>query len=208
MKRFVAALGFLFCVTILSAQSRFGGGVSLGFSVNQVSGDNLSGFNKPGAFAGVFGNYAINTKNWFQFEINFIQKGAYKAPKDDDPTKYLLGLNYIELPLLYKFMPFGKRFAFELGPSFGYLISHLERTEQGDYNVPGREFKKVEIAALLGINYNIGKSFWVNLRGIQSVAPIRSHQGNAVFILNRGQYSSSLCLSLRYVFQGNTDTNN
>lgn len=207
MKKFIAAILLSLCLASLSAQSHFGGGVSLGFTVNQITGSGISGFNKPGAFAGVFGNYAFNTKNWLQLELNFIQKGSYKAPKNDDPTKYLLNINYLELPLLYKFMPVGNRFVFEVGPTFGYLIGYKEQTEQGEF-VPKRPFKKYEIAALAGINYHIGKGIWVNLRAVQSLAPVRDHQGDAVFRLNRGQYNTSFCLSFRYLFQGKADTNN
>lgn len=208
MKRFLIVCLLLAITHAVNAQSRFGGGLSAGFAISQVSGDNLSGFNKPGAFAGAFGYYGFNDKNWLQLELNFIQKGSYQAPKDDFPHKYLLNLNYVELPVLYKFMPVGKRFVFEIGPTFGYLVSYSERSELGDIaNAQGvLQFKKYELAAIAGINYKLRKGFSVNLRAIQSVLQVRNHQGNATWYLNRGQYNTSLCLSLRYTFQPKAET--
>ncbi|UPT67775.1 MAG: PorT family protein [Sphingobacteriales bacterium JAD_PAG50586_3] len=198
MKSFLVTL----CVLVglsLSAQSRFGGGFGFGFTTSQVSGDNLSGFNRPGPFGGFFGNYAFNDRNWLQFEINFIGKGSYKGPKKDDNTKYSLNLNYVEVPVLYRFMPWGSRFLFELGPTFGYLINYTERSELGDLNQP-LTFKKLEVGVLAGINYKVGNGWLVNFRFQQSVLPVRDHQGSVDFRLNAGQYNTLLCLNLRYDF--------
>jgi hypothetical protein len=198
MKKFLVAFGLLLSLT-LNAQSRFGGGFSLGLTTSQISGDNLSGFNRPGAMAGVFGTYAFNDKNWFVGEINFIQKGSYKSPKKDDPTKYSLCLNYAEVPLLYRFMPIGNRFLFEVGPTLGYLINYTERSELGDVNL-NVVFRKYEAGLLAGINYKAGNGWLVNFRVQQSVLAVRPHQGDATFRLNQGQYNTLLCLNLRYDF--------
>lgn len=208
MKRFVAIVGFVCCITLLSAQSRLGGGASAGFSMSLISGVNLKSLNKPGAFVGMFANYSFNAKNWLQVELNFIQKGAYQVPKDVNPHKYWLNLNYIELPVLYKFMPAGNRFAFEVGPTFGYLINYKEKSELGDIYDPIK-FRKYEVAALAGINYRLGKGgLWLNLRAIQSVVAVRKHQGDATFRLNRGQYNTTVLVSFKYTFPPKANTNN
>ena len=47
-----------FLISNLQAQN-FGGGIILGLSTSQVSGDALGGFNKAGLLAGVFANKSI-----------------------------------------------------------------------------------------------------------------------------------------------------
>ena len=189
----------------LSAQSRFGGGGSVGFTTSQITGDNLTGFNRPGAMAGVFGTYAFNQKNWFVGEINFIQKGSYQGPRKDGFTKYSLNLNYVELPLLYRFMPLGNHFLFEVGPTLGYLVNYTERSELGDINQVVK-FRKYELGILGGINYKIGNGWLVNFRAQQSVLAVRPHQGDATLRLNAGQYNILLSLNLRYDFGLHTKT--
>lgn len=206
MKRIFYFLFLWWLATSATAQTRFGGGFALGLSLSQISGDNLSGFNRPGATAGVFGNYALNDRNWLQAEINFIQKGSYKAPKSEDPTKYSLNLNYVAFPLLYKFRPIGNRITFEVGPYVALLLSYTERSEIGDINL-NVPFKKNELGVLAGLNYQFNKGLQLNLRVEQSVVPVRNHQGNAVFRINRGQYNTSLCLTLRYEFGGSSSQN-
>ena len=198
MKKFLVAIG-LFLSLALSGQSRFGGGFSVGFTTSQVSGDNLAGFNRPGPMGGFFGTYAFNKKNWCVGEINFIGKGSYQGPRKDGFTKYSLNLNYLEVPLLYRLMPLGDKFLFEIGPTLGYLISYSERSELGDINQVVK-FKKYELGVLAGINYKVGKGWLVNLRFQQSVLPVRDHQGDVTFRLNSGQYNTLLCLNLRYDF--------
>jgi hypothetical protein len=198
MRILLVTLGLMLSLA-LSAQSRFGGGIAFGFTTSQVSGDNLSGFNRPGPFGGFFGNYAFNSKNWLQMEINFIGKGSYKGPKKDDNTKYSLNLNYVEVPVIYRLMPWGNKFLFEIGPTFGYLINYSEKSELGDLNQP-QVFKKYEVGFLAGINYKVGKGWLVNFRFQQSVLPVRDHQGSVDFRLNAGQYNTLLCLNLRYDF--------
>lgn len=206
MKRIITLVSLLWLACSAMAQSRFGGGFTLGLSLSEISGDNLTGLNRPGAIAGVFGNYALNDRNWLQAEINFIQKGSYKAPKNEDPTKYSLNLNYVELPILYKFRPIGNRLTIEVGAYAGLLLSYTERSEIGDINL-NVPFKKYDIGVLAGLNYHFNKGLQLNFRAEQSVVPVRNHQGNAVFRINRGQYNTSLCLSLRYEFGGSSNQN-
>lgn len=204
MRKTICIVLFIALFTIAKAQSKFGGGLTAGLAISQVSGDDLSGFNKPGAFAGVFGNYAFNSRNWFQAEINFIQRGSYKAPKDEDNTLYSLNLNYIEVPLLYKIMPRGNHFIFEIGPSVSYLISAKEKSEIGEITT-NPAFKKTGLDIQGGINYRMGKGFLVNFRASQSLLQVRNHQGDVSFRLNRGQYITTLSFTLRYDF--NTENN-
>ena len=108
-------LVFLFATGSLVAQESsvgvFKGGVRAGLTASQISGDNLTGFHKPGAIAGVFANctltpdlrsgkrssktinmelpdkkVALNSKSLpvtlaLQMELDFAMKGSHATPK-------------------------------------------------------------------------------------------------------------------------------
>ena len=92
---------------LLSAQN-FRGGLRAGITMTQMSGDDLSGFHKLGAYAGGFVNWRfIQNDRWaIQPEINFVMKGssAYlKADKNGNiGAKYVLTMYYMEVPVLVK----------------------------------------------------------------------------------------------------------
>ena len=68
-----------------NALSRFYGGVRVGFTASQVSGDDLSGFHKVGAHAGLFVNHAIipSGRLKLQLELDFTMKGSHSyTPKN------------------------------------------------------------------------------------------------------------------------------
>ena len=58
----------------------FNGGLIGGISTSQVSGDNLSGYNKAGLFLGLFSETPVSSITNLKMEMNFIQKGS-KNPK-------------------------------------------------------------------------------------------------------------------------------
>ena len=97
----------------------------LGFGVmgTQISGDDLSGFNKAGICAGVGIRAALSTKTSLGFRMLYFQKGSRMPLKNDgtDSAYYLLRLSYVEVPLLLRFQVTKKLFA-EAGPSLGYLF--------------------------------------------------------------------------------------
>ena len=65
--------------------SRFYGGVRVGFTASQISGDDLAGFHKVGAAAGLFINHTIipSGKLKMQLELDFMMKGSHSyTPKN------------------------------------------------------------------------------------------------------------------------------
>ena len=50
----------------------FKGGIILGLSTSQVSGDDLAGFNKAGLIFGGFTNRILSSRNSLQLEIIYI----------------------------------------------------------------------------------------------------------------------------------------
>lgn len=201
--RFILFLSFLLTTTIATAQN-FVAGLKAGISTSQVSGDNLSGFRKAGFAGGLVIERTLTEKISSQMEMLFVQKGSRKAanPTKGDYTFFLLSLNYVEVPVMLKFKK--DKFTYEAGLSFGRLLSSTVENESGLYpalHPESRPFYKEELSINAGINYPLFKNAHMNWRFSRSILPIRNHQGNATFRLNRGQYNTVLEFTINYMFR-------
>ncbi len=202
-------------LTTLPAQrsttaSNFKGGVRAGFTASQISGDDLSGFHKLGACAGVYANYPLNEKGnlKLQVEIDFTMKGShsYVPPKAASAMtdKYVLNIGYLEVPALlrWRFARLTIRgnsdFEFELGPMFGVNLYQRERDIYGV--IQGRpQFRRFEFSFLAGISYMFNEHHGVSFRYSNSILHVRKPN----WAVNRGvklQYNSVLLLSYFYQF--------
>ena len=163
---------------------RFYGGVRVGFTASQISGDDLSGFHQLGASAGLFVNHAIvsSGKLKLQLELDFTMKGShsYTPPKQQYETEfYSLRLGYVEMPLLLewavgKWTMWGKPFQFELevGPAFGVVV--LQKEWEGTGLIVGRPpFRRFEFSGMAGLSLKIADHHSVNLRYSNSLLPVR-----------------------------------
>jgi len=183
-------------------QKRFVAGVKAGLSTSQVAGDTYGGFHKAGFGGGIFVTGKLNEKWTAQMEMLFVQKGSKYIGNPDigDYSYYDLRLNYLEVPVLFQFHQ--KKFVFEFGPSFGYLISYSE-----DYsNISGtgfnpKSFHSTEVGAGIGISYMLFKNLGVNWRYSNSILPIRSYTPVRTRDIP-GQRNNVLAFTLTYKFGG------
>ena len=189
MKKLIVCLAIFAVVLSAVAQeqlevSRFYGGVRVGFTASQISGDDLSGFHQLGASAGLFVNHAIvsSGKLKLQLELDFTMKGShsYTPPKQQYETEfYSLRLGYVEMPLLLewavgKWTMWGKPFQFELevGPAFGVVV--LQKEWEGTGLIVGRPpFRRFEFSGMAGLSIKIADHHSVNLRYSNSLLPVR-----------------------------------
>jgi len=185
----------------VSAQQRFNAGIKAGLSTSQVAGDNYSGFDKAGFAGGFFVRGLFNEKWTGQFEIIYIQKGSrHNAnPEKGDFNYYYLGLDYIEVPVLFQYHQ--KKFTYELGPGFSYLMREREFLDWQDLTGM-RPFNKNEISINMGISYTIFNNFDINWRYSNSVSSIRDHASGASRWYNPGQTNSVIAFTLTYQFAG------
>lgn len=97
---------FLMTNNIARGQS-FKAAVLAGINSSQVSGDELSGFNKVGLFIGGSAILPVSEKSLVEMELLFIQKGSKTpTPKNGAANNfYKMSLNYLEVPLIYTFRP-------------------------------------------------------------------------------------------------------
>lgn len=198
---FILLQGLFFQIT---AQT-FKAGAIAGINTSQVSGDNLSGFTKPSPIAGLFVERMFGNEWSMQMELTYMGKGSRKNidTTRNDFTLYRLNMHYAEIPLLLKYNT-GSKLLIEFGPSFGYLIMHRELDEFGEMDgqfAPAEQFKRFDLSAALGLNYLLSEKFVFGLRLVNSLLPVRDHDGNTKFRLNRGQYHTGLAFRFHYYFK-------
>jgi hypothetical protein len=204
MKKFIFLFGFsLFCC-FASAQN-FGGGIMGGMSLSQLDGDTYSGYSKLGVTAGVTVNKEFFDKFVMAMELKFIQKGSRASYNINSQSGeyYRVRLNYIQLPLVAQYN-FWNNFWGEAGLSYGYLINSKEENDYGE--LPGSvSFKKSELAALIGIAYDIPTTtLRVNARFAYSILPVRQSKGQQSSNINyfdstsNGQYNNDLEFGLTW----------
>ena len=195
---------FLLLPLLLSAQN-FRGGVRAGISMTQISGDDLSGFHKLGAYAGGYVNWRfIQNERWaIQAEINFVMKGSSTYLKPDKngnvAPKYVLTMYYVEVPVLAKFLV-AKGFEVELGPTFGVLTHATEKDANGIMNAR-MPFRWFELCAMGGASYLIKEHYGISLRYVQTLVPVRvCDERHSPYRINKKQFSSEIALSFFYQF--------
>ncbi len=217
MKRKVLILILVLSACMASAQDgeqvgTFVGGVRVGATTSQISGDNLSGFHQLGATAGIFANWCFVDNPKFglklQLEMDFAMKGShsYTPPKQtaDASSKYSLTLGYIEVPVLAR-MRFARitirnisDFEFEVGPMIGVKVFHREVDVYGVIQgLP--EFSRFELSAVAGLTYCFKQHHGITLRYANSILAVRIPN----WAVNRRiykQYNSVIYLSYSYQF--------
>lgn len=183
---------------------RFDAGILAGFNASQVEGDSFKGYHKPGILAGFFVQTDVAPAIFTGLEIKFSQKGARKKikPKDPEPEKYIMRLNYVDVPVFAGFRT-SDRGAVIAGASFGYLISGREFDEYGEF-VPEdqNEFNNFDLQPFIGFQFDMLDNLKLDLRGALSVLPIRGQPGDnatSYYWLNN-QFNNVISLAFYYRF--------
>jgi len=197
---------FILIIPIFSFSQNFEAGFIGGISMSQVSGDNLSGFNKIGPRIGLFVNRNINWCN-LQLELHYQTKGSRKTINHSDLhnytdnlnnnflSNYNLHLDYIGVPLLISFN-YKSKIKVELGNTINILINQKEEIDY--YLDNSRKVNRLEYAFLIGLSYKLNDKYSINIRGANSITPIRKHSSGEVYKLNRGQYNTTLSFNILY----------
>ncbi len=176
---------------------------SLGINGCQIHGDNYSGYNKVGAFGGIAVNARLKNNASFELGFYFSQKGARhnSNPAKGDYSFYHVILNYIDLPLSFRFNVNPKYFI-TMGPSVAYLINYKENINYTDYT-GAYPFNKLETGVNIGLGRKIKDKFYVEVRSSNSITSVRDYGvlANKVFypnpvarFFNKGFYNNILTL--------------
>jgi hypothetical protein len=196
-KRILIPLMFLFVVTMAKAQ-RFDGGALLGFNATQVEGDTYKGYHKPGIVAGFYVETDIAPAIFAAMEIKYSQKGARKKSTEKDPTKYIMRLNYIDLPIYMAFRT-GENSAIIGGISTGFLISGNEFNEYGEFPPEDQNaFNTIDLQPLIGFQFDFLDNLKADLRFALSVLPIRGKPEGTNYYWQNNQFNNVITLALYY----------
>ena len=196
-------LTFLFASFILYGfAQKFNGGILAGLAALQVAGDQLSGFHKAGPIGGFFVNLDASVRSTFQMELYYIQKGSKKNADyaEGDEESYLLRLNYIEMPLLYKFK--FSWFAIEAGPSVAFSMGGYE--EKNGVEIVTDDFATATFQIQFGVVFTVAENWMIDIRTNNSLTNLRNetHTGQVrrIFPNNYGQFNDVLQITLAYQF--------
>ena len=160
MKQLFFACIIAFCGLSLSAQSNdnFSLGPKIGINFANVNNE-FTDIN-PGLVFGLTSTYSLNETSGIGVDLLYSQQG-FKA---QNVSNSYVNLNYLKVPILYKFF-FNKlgdafRPRLELGFSPGFLMS--AKTNNVDVKPTYNSF---DIGAMggLGFNYRVGSRLWLNV---------------------------------------------
>jgi len=190
---------FIFCgfLTISIHAQNFGGGIILGLSTSQVSGDKLGGFNKAGLLVGAFANKSLSEILSIQMEMTYIQKGS-RNPNNTDIHEY--DLNYLEIPFFLKYQT-KYQLKIEGGFLTGILINQTERYSDGIelINMSNGNFNKFDFGVGLGIDYSLTDKLTLNSRISNTLFFSPTREYSVQTFINRGNYNSVLSFALHYI---------
>ena len=193
---------FLAVIALTIKAQRFNGGILAGFNGSQVEGDSYKGYNKPGAVAGFYVETDIAPAVFAGLEIKYNQKGARKNPTAKDPTKYIMRLNYIDLPVYAGFRT-GEWGAVLAGIQPGYLLSGKEFDVYGEFPPEDQaEFNSFDLQALIGFQFDFLDYLKADLRFALSVLPIRDKPGDTNYYWHDSQFNNVISLALYYQIGG------
>ena len=189
---------FLMTNNIARGQS-FKAAVLAGINSSQVSGDELSGFNKVGLFIGGSAILPVSEKSLVEMELLFIQKGSKTPTPKNGAANYFykMSLNYLEVPLIYTFRPV-KYVSVHAGPTFGVFVGSKEEDNAGELTgqIP---FQKTELGIDGGLSVYFSEHLSLTMRLSTSLLPIRKTGANTP-LFESGQYNSGLAFFLQYTF--------
>jgi hypothetical protein len=196
-------------VTTIGFAQRFDGGIRAGMVASEVSGDNLSGPNKPGVYAAVFTSTPVSETSLLKLEIMYIQKGSRSVPSErNNFNDYRLHLQYVEVPLIYMTniasytdIRYLDKLWLHGGLSFSRLVGHFEQDEEGidvTNSARGDEFNPAELNLILGFSYPLVTNFDFVFGFSNSITPLRPHASGGRTWYNWGQYNTLWTLGFSY----------
>ncbi len=195
---------FIFFISPSKAQN-FKAKLFLGAAGSQVSGDELSGFNKGSALLGLGVTYPVKSTSALSLQLYYLQKGSRKPSKLDqgDPSTYLMRLNYVESTITYDFS-LSRKLYLRIGPSIGYLASFKEEDQDGPLGNRSK-FSPIDISLAGALGFPFSNSWNFEFGYLQSILPIREHGSGETYYLNKGQYNSVITFTLVKSFGNKTE---
>lgn len=200
--KILLAINISLIFTILFFQNtyaqNFNGGPLGGFSVSQVDGDSLGGYNKAGFILGGFVTHEINKTLSIEFEFKYTQKGSkVKGNIEENYDYFEMRLNYIEIPIFIKYN-YNDKISLEAGFAEAYLFNAKVDNDGYGFQEPENAYNKLETSILAGLNYQLTDHLFINGRFNYSLYRINDYAlGNRLW-MRYGQYNNIISFVLKY----------
>ncbi len=188
----------IFTITFNAWSQRFEGGILGGFNGSQVDGDTYKGYNKPGILAGIWVQTDFAPAVFAGMELKFSQKGARNRINPKDPKKYIMRLNYVDLPVFIGFRT-NDYISVVGGISTGYLISSAEYNEDGKFPPEDQKpFNNFDLQPFVGFQFNFLEKLTLDLRLAYSILPVRGKPDNDLWYWRQNQFNNVISTALYY----------
>jgi len=182
------------------------GGFMVGISGSQVDGDRLSGYNKPGLFAGGSIIGGLTDKYSLEFQINFAQKGARSSNQEFEKTgrRTIIRYNYIEFPVNFRYQ-FSSNGAIGAGVAANVFVSGA--IDAGDnlgfIDLTDADMRRVNLSSHLLVEYRITDNLYLGGRFSYSLMPVNkllNSQNTTQYLVGYrdGLFNNSLTFYVAY----------
>jgi len=148
----------------------------LGINAGQIDGDFEVGYNKLGISGGVGIGVNLNKKMYLGTEFLYSQRGSKNALfRQDGEPNGSIRLDYIELPLVFRFMDWYQeedeynKVWLEGGLSAGRLIIATIKGAEDPTLVD--QFRTTDLSFILGAGYAVTKKFGFRFRYTRAILP-------------------------------------
>lgn len=161
-------------------KQRFKAGVTAGFNLSQIDGDQYVGFNKGNPLFGLAGTAILTRRSQLGIELLYVGKGARteSRPGTTIMKDRIIDLNYMEVPFLYRYHTAdeGMHTFLEGGFAFARLISsELQEPSPplDGYFIKSLEpdFRRNELSLLLGAGVQLSEHFALRFRYQAGLTP-------------------------------------
>ena len=154
-----------FCLSS-AAFSQVEFGVKAGVGMSNTTEIHGTSKERVGGLVGVVAKYPFSYRKldqYIQAEVLYSNQGEYSL-YNGNPQKYKAFLNYINIPILYKyyFDDQGSDFFVEAGPQFGFKVS--EKFDDNEPELTNNKPKSFDLAVALGVGYSYERKYELNLR--------------------------------------------
>lgn len=178
LRYFFTICFLLSAIVVLKAQPKYDMGLHGGALISTIPDFSNAGFDKVSGTVGFVFTRRDKYKNYLQMEVNYIRKGAFRNPKDDNPDKVNLSLHYVEIPVFYRmetsFTHHGKesRGGIDFGLSYARLLSArmFRNGDQIAFNEMWSD--KYDLSALFGVHVRVNNRMYLDARYSFSINPI------------------------------------
>ncbi len=186
------------CFTGAVKAQQFNGGILGGICGAEISHDQRWGPNKIGVYFGGFVSLDLTEKSSIQMELDFIQKGARKNPDSLEPYNYILRLNYMEIPIHYRY-DINENWDIEAGLSYGILVHEYEERNYIDQTgMMEEKHRKGDLSANFGFYYRLTDRAKLNLRYSNSIFYVRPFPEGTKYWIFDGYTNEVLSFTIHY----------